>query len=237
MLRLLLVSLLAMGLIAQSASAQTPEPTKRSTYVTGTALDLIPEGKPGIIDVIPFGPFTEKDFGLPVVVWNNTEKPAIGLHVFGTIRTASGLLRVAVDSPVYPMTILPGEFGFSVVEFATRMDDRGLDPGNVIAVEYYVPDYWEMPFDSLVIIDAEIQGDRLNGHARIRDGMHTPWVRVVGMCFGADGQAYSGLMVGGGNSDESDQPSEDDIIGITAFWPDAFTPDCDRWLVVAEVAT
>src|SRR6476619_345127 len=100
MLRLLLLSVLAFSLLAPPVSAQTPEAAKRCTYVPCTALELVPEGKPGVIDIIPIGPFTENDFGLPVVVWNNTETTVTGLHVFGTIRTASGLLRVAVYSPV-----------------------------------------------------------------------------------------------------------------------------------------
>ena len=89
----------------------------------------------------------------------------------------------------------------------------------------------------LVITDAEISGDRLDGHARIPHRLSGEPVRVVGMCFGPDGQAYSGLLVGGENRDESDQPTRDNIIAITAVWPDTFTPGCDRWLVTAEAAT
>ena len=93
MLRLLLLSVLAFSLLVPPVSAQTPEAAKRFTYVTGTALDLVPDGKPGIIDIIPVGPYGPR--GIPVVVWNHTARTVTDLHVFGMIRTAEGQLLAA----------------------------------------------------------------------------------------------------------------------------------------------
>lgn len=236
MSRFLILFVLIVGIVAPTASAQTPEAGARFTYVSGTALDLVPEGEPGIIDIIPVGPFSEKDFGLPVVVWNSTEEAVTGLHVFGTIRTASGMLRAAVDTPVYPDTVLPGEFAFAVVEFAKVMQRRVLDPGDLIAVEYYFPDVFDWTYVPLIVIDANIDGDRLVGQVRIPSRVSTYPVRIIGMCFGADGEAFSGLIVGG-RDETRDKKGSDDTMPFGAVWPDAFTPECDRWLVTAEAIT
>jgi hypothetical protein len=192
MLRLLLLSVLAFSLLVPPVSAQTPEAAKRFTYVTGTALDLVPDGKPGIIDIIPVGPYGPR--GIPVVVWNHTARTVTDLHVFGMIRTAEGQLLAAWQVQVFPDVIPIGTFAFTMVAFAGQMPDEPA-PDDVITFEAYVPNAASDPnFPAFTIVPLQVeeavrQGSEIVGMIRNTTGRPVDRVMGVALCFDGSGQA------------------------------------------------
>lgn len=242
-LRLLIV--LAVSMFAQPASAQTPAPNVHFTYVSGTALGLLPPGKPGIIDIIPIGPHDTSlvhipvlglygTAGTPVIVWNNTPRSVQGLRVFGMIRTASNNeLRAAVTAEVLPDTIPAGEFGFTVVTFADQIADP-LASDDVVTFEAFFPEAKpdaNRPPESIVpleVVEVAVDGATVQGTLRgLPPGKQL--ITTALLCFDAAGQARAMVY----DFDALDQTTDSN--SVYPFEVAVETP-CDRFVVTAQTS-
>jgi len=104
----------------KGANANSVEPTAESAsgggesvYLGGNALELLPAGAAGKLEVVTVGIYDGTE--LPLIVRNNTDKPLERLSVSGVARTVDGqLIAAGGDQGLNPSVVRPGEYALSI---------------------------------------------------------------------------------------------------------------------------
>ncbi|MGB3329815.1 MAG: FxLYD domain-containing protein [Thermomicrobiales bacterium] len=104
-------------LVAPTALAQTPPPGTAST-IGGSGIAMVPQGKPGILDVVAVGPYANGD--LPFIVRNNTGAAVADFTVTADAHDASG------------KSVATGELPFGIELSPSNVSAGGIAFGNAV---------------------------------------------------------------------------------------------------------
>lgn len=87
-------------------------------FVGGNAFSLLPQGEPGKLSVIAYGPVDDLTHQLPMVIRNNTGNDIVGPKVSVTVRDSSGGLLGAGDAlSIEPYYVRAGGVAFGAISF------------------------------------------------------------------------------------------------------------------------
>lgn len=109
----------------------TAQPANPRALLFGNTDPQLPDGEPGVVDVVQIGPVPAgESFGVsvPVVVRNNTSVTVTQLEVTGGARSAGALVGSGSSQGFSPAILEPGEVGFGYVYFDSEIPaDSELD--------------------------------------------------------------------------------------------------------------